>query len=88
VIGRHIVDFCCREERLVVELDGGHHGEQINRDRARSISLGAAGYRVLRFWNTDVLENIEGVLEVIHEALTAPHRDPHLSPLPPRERTV
>ena len=71
VIGHHIVDFCCRTEYLVVELDGGHHGEQSKRDAARSAVLKAAGYRVLRFWNNDVMENMEGVLERIREALLA-----------------
>ena len=74
VIGRHIVDFCCRSDHLVIELDGGHHGEQAERDAARSAILTAAGYRVLRFWNNDVMENIEGVMERIRDALTAGER--------------
>ncbi len=71
VIGRHIVDFCCRSEYLVIELDGGHHSEQAERDASRSAALEAANYRVLRFWNNDVMENVEGVLERIRETLVA-----------------
>ncbi len=70
-IGNFIVDFCCRERRLVIEVDGGHHLEQVESDRKRTELLEARGYIVLRFWNTDVLANTDGVLEEILNALTA-----------------
>jgi len=67
VIGHYIVDFCCFQKKLVVELDGSHHDEQINRqnDAERTAILEAQGYRMIRFWNNEVDENIEGVLETI-----------------------
>jgi len=74
-IGPYIVDFVCREKRLVVEVDGGQHATD-PRDAIRDQWLAAHRYRVLRFWNNDVLSNTEGVLEVIASALqaeTPPH---------------
>jgi very-short-patch-repair endonuclease len=67
-IGRYICDFVCREKLIVVEVDGGQHSESA-RDEVRDRYLRAQGYRVMRFWNNDVLSNIEGVLSVIDEAL-------------------
>ncbi len=64
-IGPFVADFCCIEKRLIVELDGGHHADQRERDDARSEWLKQHGYRVIRFWNNDVANNIEGVLEAI-----------------------
>jgi len=64
-IGPFVADFCCLEKRLIVELDGGHHGAQAERDDKRSEWLERHGYRVMRFWNDDVVKNIEGVLEQI-----------------------
>ena len=71
MIGRCIVDFYCAEARLVVEIDGGGHGErpQIEYDAWRTEALAKRELRVLRFWNTDVLTNIDGVLITIAEAL-------------------
>jgi very-short-patch-repair endonuclease len=63
-IGPYIVDFVCREQRLVIEVDGGQHATD-RRDVIRDRWLAAHRYRVLRFWNHDVLGNIEGVLETI-----------------------
>ena len=68
-IGPYIVDFICIEAGLVVELDGGQHADQVSYDARRSVLIEAAGYRIVRFWNNDVLENIEGVVERIHELL-------------------
>jgi very-short-patch-repair endonuclease len=65
----YIVDFCCPQQRLIIELDGGQHAESIEYDERRSSILARDGFRVLRFWNNDVLENIDGVLEIIMEAL-------------------
>ena len=81
-IGHYIVDFCCRERRLVVELDGGHHVDNAQVDQRRTEVLIQHGYRVLRFWNYEVLADIETVLQAINTALNHPH--PH--PLPGRER--
>lgn len=64
-----IVDFVCREKKLIIEVDGGQHSEN-PKDRVRDDALTAAGYRVLRFWNSDVLKNKNGVLQVIAAALT------------------
>jgi very-short-patch-repair endonuclease len=62
-IAPFITDFCCPERWLIIELDGDQHGERIEADQRRTAFLENQGYRVLRFWNHDVLENIEGVLE-------------------------
>jgi very-short-patch-repair endonuclease len=67
-IGRYICDFVCRAKMLVVEADGGQHLES-KRDEVRDRYLREQGYRVLRFWNNDVLTNIEGVAMVIETAL-------------------
>ncbi|HYL58873.1 MAG TPA: endonuclease domain-containing protein, partial [Candidatus Acidoferrales bacterium] len=64
-----IADLCCVERRLVVELDGGQHSEQIEADRKRSAFMTNRGFRVLRFWNDQVLSEMEGVLEQILAAL-------------------
>ena len=67
-IGDYIVDFACPAARLVVEVDGGQHAEE-ERDAARTRWLESRGYRVLRFWNNEVLGQIDGVLAVIEESL-------------------
>ena len=69
-IGAFIVDFCCYERRLVIELDGGHHAEHVEADQRRTDFFVSQGYRVLRFWNNEVIENIDGVLEQIAHTLT------------------
>jgi len=69
-IGTFIADFCCYERRLVIELDGGHHAEHMEADQSRTDFFVSQGYRVLRFWNNEVTENIDGVLEQITETLT------------------
>jgi very-short-patch-repair endonuclease len=69
-IGPFIVDFVCREKRLIIEVDGGQHATD-RRDAARDEWLAEHRYRVLRFWNHDVVENIDGVLESIAAALGA-----------------
>ena len=58
-IGRYYVDFVCRERRLIVEVDGGQHSE--SKDQQRDNELSALGYRVIRIWNNDVVENLDGV---------------------------
>ena len=69
-IGRYVVDFVCLEAGLVIELDGGQHAERKDEDEQRTTWLEGRGYRVLRFWNTEVFENLEGVLEVILRAVS------------------
>lgn len=66
-IGSYIVDFYCYERCLVVELDGSHHLDQVEYDHIRTQFLNALGLTVLRFWNNDVLTNIEGVLQQIND---------------------
>jgi very-short-patch-repair endonuclease len=68
-IGNYIVDFCSPGRKLVIEVDGGQHLEQEEYDRQRTEFLQSKGYRVLRFWNDDVMKDIEGVMQVILEAL-------------------
>lgn len=63
IIGNTIVDFACLEKRLIIEIDGGQHNEIT--DRKRTEFLENEGYKILRFWNNDVLTNIDGVLEKI-----------------------
>jgi very-short-patch-repair endonuclease len=63
-IGRFIADFACREADLIVELDGGQHADN-ERDGQRTLELNGHGYAVVRFWHNDVLNNIEGVLQMI-----------------------
>jgi very-short-patch-repair endonuclease len=62
-----IVDFVSFEKRIIIELDGGQHAEDRKRDRERDSLLREAGFKILRFWNNEVLENLEGVLERIRE---------------------
>jgi very-short-patch-repair endonuclease len=75
-IGPFIVDFCCLERGLVVELDGSQHVQALAADKRRTRFLESLGYRVLRFWDSDVLSNINGVLERISDALEGPHPRP------------
>lgn len=65
-----IVDFVCRDAMMVIEVDGGQHGQSADYDEARTTFLNKRGFRVLRFWNNAVLENTTAVLEAINEALT------------------
>jgi very-short-patch-repair endonuclease len=66
-MGKYIVDFCCRSKMLIIELDGGQHAEKIvsKNDREKQRFLEELGFRVLRFWNNDVDDNLEGVLATI-----------------------
>ena len=66
-IGPYIADFACRSARLVIELDGGQHREEI--DASRTATIEAYGYRVIRFWNNEVIENLEGVVAAIVQEL-------------------
>ncbi|MSP79168.1 MAG: endonuclease domain-containing protein [Dehalococcoidia bacterium] len=84
-IGDYIADFVYFEAEPVIEVDGGQHSEQTDYDAARSEWLGSQGFRVLRFWNNEVLQNLEGVQSVIAHALET---TPHLNPLPQREKRL
>ena len=68
-IGKFIVDFICLEAKLIIELDGGQHATAVTKDEKRTALLEGLGYRVLRFWNNEVVENMEGVLARLLEAL-------------------
>ena len=73
-IGRYIVDFVCLERRLVIELDGGRHAllDGTLKDRQRDAWLEKEGYRVVRFWDDEVLMNICGVLDALREKFQTP----------------
>ena len=81
-IGRFIADFVCYEKSIIVEADGGQHALEKKKDEERTQWLNSQGFTVLRFWNNDVLTNIEGVLEVIRMRCCTPLP----SPLPQGER--
>jgi very-short-patch-repair endonuclease len=81
-IGPFITDFCCPEHHLVLEVDGGQHVIREEEDRKRTEFLIQWGYRVLRFWDHEVLQAIEAVLQWIAQALD----DPYPTPLPGRAR--
>src|SRR5215475_4588926 len=68
-IDRFIADFLCADGKLIVELDGGQHEQDKERDSERTNALEAMGYVVLRFWNNDVMRNIDGVLQTILSTL-------------------
>jgi very-short-patch-repair endonuclease len=73
-VGRYIADFACPEHRLVLELDGSQHGGAA--DRVRGRQLAALGWRVLRFWDDDVLKETETVLKTIFAVVTSPSPQP------------
>ena len=76
-IGRHIVDFVSFRSQLVIEADGGQHGvaDGVRSDQARDAFLQLQGFRVLRFWNSDIDANLEGVMEIILGALRQSPRE-------------
>lgn len=74
--GHHVLDFVCLEAKLVIEVDGGQHAEQMDYDQRRTLWLEQRGFRVLRFWNHEVLTEIEAVKAIIWQAL-------HLGAQPP-----
>ena len=81
----YIVDFVCFDARLIVEADGGQHLEQGNYDSKRTTELRAMGYELVRFWNYEILEDIDVVLEEILKHLNI---SPHPSPLPEEEEIL
>ena len=85
LIGPYIVDFAARLQGLAIELDGDTHGHQLEYDRARTAYLESQGFRVLRFTNSELRDNLEGVLTVIVEQLGS---SPLPDPLPIGEREI
>jgi very-short-patch-repair endonuclease len=67
-LDKFIVDFINFEKRIIIELDGSQHAEETSKDIERDSALEANGFTVLRFWNNEIFENLEGVLEVIRKA--------------------
>jgi len=70
-IGPYIADFACLDKLLVIELDGGQHQDRVAYDEQRTAFLQAHGWIVLRFWNNDVMNNLDGVLARVVEVLTS-----------------
>ena len=86
-LGPYVADFACMAARLVIEIDGSQHGDEPNRtrDEARTCWLESEGYRVIRFWNNDIVQNPEGLLDVIYAALYG-SRDTDPRPLKHKRR--
>jgi len=74
-IGNYIVDFVSLEKKLIIELDGGQHSEDANllNDESRTNWLNSQGFRVVRFWNNDIFNNLDGVILTIQKTLKYPH---------------
>ena len=68
-IGPYIADFCCVKHKLIIEVDGSQHLDQADYDAARTEFLASKGYRVLRFWNHEVMKNLDEVIRLIQDAL-------------------
>jgi len=72
LFGSYIVDFVCFDRKIVIELDGGQHAESRTRDSIRDNWMKGEGFEVIRFWNNEVLQNLDGVLETLRKRLVAP----------------
>ena len=81
-IGHYIVDFACIEHHLVIELDGGQHIDQIEYDQSRTLWLESQGFVVLRFWNNEVMQELDGVLERIRQTIEEMSTPSPPTPLP------
>lgn len=81
-IGPYVADFACLQCRLIIELDGGQHAQQATYDDERTNFLEAQNFRVLRFWNDIVSEELEAVIETILWAVQHPDWRQHRDPLP------
>ena len=75
-VGDYIVDFICKEAKIIIEIDGGQHNEpeNIEYDKTRTEYLNTLGYKVIRFWNNEIYENIEGVVLRLKEEIN-PHQE-------------
>jgi very-short-patch-repair endonuclease len=73
-VGPFFVDFICLEASLIIELDGAQHADQKEQDESRSEFLRSSGYHVLRFWNSEVLSDVDSVVERIAEVVRQPQR--------------
>jgi very-short-patch-repair endonuclease len=78
-LGGYVVDFVCFDKKLIIEIDGGQHNDYqfVEKDKERTRWLHSEGFRVIRFWNNDVLKNTDGVMMQIRRAL-----EPFISPSP------
>lgn len=89
-IGPFIADFICMDAMLIVEVDGSQHSDDVGYDDNRTAFLATKGYRVIRVWNNDVMQRMDGVLAAILDALTGVPSPSHAShgplPLPHGER--
>jgi very-short-patch-repair endonuclease len=86
-IGPYVADFACLKERLIIEVDGSQHGNDIDRrrDEVRTRWLNSEGYRVIRFWNNEVMSKTEAVLEAVYNAIAVtPPRLPMAGDPPPQ----
>ena len=88
VVGPFIIDLACRAAKVAVEVDGGHHADAATYDRRRTAFLAGEGWQVVRLWNNDVLENIEGAAEHILAKCAARLGNTHPQPLPSREGRI
>ena len=79
-IGKYIVDFVCFAHKLAIEIDGGQHMDNLEKDLVRTKYIESHGFKVIRFWNNEVMENIESVLETILVEIKS--ISPHPFPLP------
>ena len=75
-VGDYIVDFICKEAKIIIEIDGGQHNEpkNIEYDKTRTEFLNSLGYKVIRFWNNEIYENIDGVLLRLNQEIN-PHQE-------------
>ena len=76
-IGKYIVDFVCFEKKIIIELDGGQHNFEKQKDLSRDAWLRSQGFRILRFWNNDVMQNCGGVLQEVLKQIDPPPSLPH-----------
>jgi very-short-patch-repair endonuclease len=88
VVGPYIVDLACREAKLAVEFDGSQHLDALTYDALRTAYLAEQGWTVIRFWNGEVLENLEGAVRAILEKTAECLGGTHPQPLPSREGRV
>ena len=85
-IGNSIVDFCAVRRKVAIEVDGSPHREQKEMDEERTRFLEGRGFLVLRFWNSEVMDDLENVLSTIREAVKSPHRPCGAPPPNPKVR--